>query len=147
MFSEKITFILSNPYVIAGFAIALAYWASSRLQPVIILLSQEKNLMDEPEERSSHAYRVPTYGGAAIFIVVSVLVMSLISLVGFAEGEISGILALMAGISILFFLGIKDDMIGLDPTKKFIGQLLATFIVVVLAEPLAVGSAGFAGGE
>ena len=134
MFSENFYSILSNPYLIAGIATVLAYWASSRLQPVIILLSQEKNLMDEPEERSSHTYRVPTYGGAAIFIVVSVLVMILISLFGFAEGQISDILALMAGISILFFLGIKDDMIGLDPTKKFIGQLLATFIVVVLAD-------------
>ena len=134
MFSENLFSMLSNPYLIAGFAIVLAYWASSRLQPVIIRLSQEKNLMDEPEERSSHTYRIPTYGGAAIFIVVSVLVMSLISLIGFAEGEISDILALMAGISILFFLGIKDDMIGLDPTKKFLGQLLATFIVVVLAD-------------
>ncbi len=134
MFSEDFISILTNPYLIAGFATVLAYWASSRLQPVIIRLSQEKNLMDEPEERSSHAHKVPTYGGAAIFIAVSVLVMSLISLVGFAESEISEILALMAGIFILFFLGIKDDMIGLDPTKKFLGQLLSAFIVVVLAD-------------
>lgn len=134
MLSENLISFLSNPYLIAGLATVLAFWASSRLQPVIILLSQEKNLMDEPEERSSHSRRVPTYGGAAIFIVVSVLVMSLESLVGFADGEINNVLALMAGISILFFLGIKDDMIGLDPTKKFIGELIAAFIVIVLAD-------------
>ncbi|MGB5508330.1 MAG: undecaprenyl/decaprenyl-phosphate alpha-N-acetylglucosaminyl 1-phosphate transferase, partial [Robiginitalea sp.] len=63
MFSEDFISILTNPYLIAGFATVLAYWASSRLQPVIIRLSQEKNLMDEPEERSSHAHKVPTYGG------------------------------------------------------------------------------------
>ncbi|MDM9631158.1 MraY family glycosyltransferase [Robiginitalea aurantiaca] len=134
MLTENLTSFLTNPYLIAGGAMLLAYWASSRLQPVIILLSQEKNLMDEPEARSSHSYRVPTYGGAGIFIVVSVLVMSLVCLVGIGDGTLSNILALMAAISILFFLGIKDDMIGLDPTKKFIGQLLAAFIVIVLAD-------------
>lgn len=132
MLSEKVIEYLSNPYLLGGLSAVLAYWASSRLQPVIILLSHQKNLMDEPEERSSHFYRVPTYGGAAIFIVFSVLVMSLSSFVGFPEGELNQVLSLMAAVSILFFLGIKDDMVGLAPSKKFIGQLLAACLVVFI---------------
>ena len=134
MFSETIFEYLSNPFLVAAFSAILAYWACSRIQPVIILLSREKNLMDEPEERSSHEFRVPTYGGAAIFFVFSVLVMSMACLLGFTEIELNQVLALMAAISVLFFLGIKDDMIGLDPTKKFVGQLIASIIVVVLAD-------------
>jgi UDP-N-acetylmuramyl pentapeptide phosphotransferase/UDP-N-acetylglucosamine-1-phosphate transferase len=60
--------------------------------------------------------------------------MSLISLTGTGENVLRNTLALMGSISILFFLGIKDDMVGLDPTKKFLGQLLAAFIVIVLAD-------------
>ena len=132
MLSDKVIEYLANPYVLAGISGVLAYWASSKLQPVIILLSKQKNLMDEPEDRSSHHYRVPTYGGAAIFIVFSILVMSLSGFVGFPENDLNKVLSLMAALSILFFLGIKDDMVGLAPSKKFIGQLLATSLVIFI---------------
>jgi UDP-N-acetylmuramyl pentapeptide phosphotransferase/UDP-N-acetylglucosamine-1-phosphate transferase len=36
----------------------------------------------------------------------------------------------IAGLTIVFFLGLKDDLIGLSPNKKFLGQLTAVFIVV-----------------
>ncbi|MEJ2163646.1 MAG: MraY family glycosyltransferase [Robiginitalea sp.] len=132
MFSETVIAYASNPYVLAGISILLAYWASVRLQPVIILLSREKNLMDEPEGRSSHHYRVPTYGGVAMFIVFSILVLSLTSFVGFPEEDLNQGMSLIAAISILFFLGIKDDMVGLAPSKKFLGQLLAACLVIFI---------------
>jgi UDP-N-acetylmuramyl pentapeptide phosphotransferase/UDP-N-acetylglucosamine-1-phosphate transferase len=132
MFSETVIEYASNPYILAGISILLAYWASAKLQPVIILLSQQKNLMDEPEARSSHVLRVPTYGGVAMFIVFSILVLSLTGFVGVPQESLNQGMSLIAAISILFFLGIKDDMVGLAPTKKFLGQLLAACLVIFI---------------
>jgi UDP-N-acetylmuramyl pentapeptide phosphotransferase/UDP-N-acetylglucosamine-1-phosphate transferase len=130
MFPEGFYSAATNPYVLTALAAVLAYWVSVHLYPVIIYLSQAKNLMEEPGERSAHQYRVPTYGGAGIFIAFSVLAMSLSCLGNCPQEALARILSLMAGISILFFLGIKDDMVGLDPAKKFAGQLVAAALAI-----------------
>jgi UDP-N-acetylmuramyl pentapeptide phosphotransferase/UDP-N-acetylglucosamine-1-phosphate transferase len=130
MFPEGLYSAATNPYVLTALAAVLAYWVSVHLYPVIIYLSQAKNLMEEPGERSAHQYRVPTYGGAGIFIAFSVLAMSLSCLGNCPQEALARILSLMAGISILFFLGIKDDMVGLDPAKKFAGQLVAAALAI-----------------
>ena len=134
MFLETLLEFKSNPFVLVGISTLLSYWASVRLQPVVILLSRQKNLMDEPGERSSHKQRVPTYGGVAMFIAFTILVLSLISFVGFPPEDLNIVLSLMAAISILFFLGIKDDLIGLMPSRKFIGQLLAASLVIFIGD-------------
>jgi UDP-N-acetylmuramyl pentapeptide phosphotransferase/UDP-N-acetylglucosamine-1-phosphate transferase len=130
MFPEGLYVAITHPYALATLTSVLAFWMSIQIYPVIISLSKDKNLMEEPGERSSHQYRVPTYGGAGIFIVFSVLAMSLSCLGNCPQAALARILSLMAGISILFFLGIKDDMVGLDPAKKFAGQLVAAGLAI-----------------
>ena len=134
MLSETVLAYASNPYVLAGLCLVIAYWASTRLQPVLILLSHKKNLMDEPEDRSSHTFSVPTYGGVPIFITFSIMVLGLATFLDVSHESLEQTCAVLAGITILFFLGVKDDMVGLDPAKKFIGQLLAATVVVFLAD-------------
>ena len=41
---------------------------------------------------------------------------------------------LLAGCIILFFVGLKDDLVGMSVAKKFVGQLLATGIVMIMAD-------------
>jgi UDP-N-acetylmuramyl pentapeptide phosphotransferase/UDP-N-acetylglucosamine-1-phosphate transferase len=131
MLPEAVTSLFANPYLLSVLAAVLAYWVSVRMYPAIIYLSREKNLMDEPGERSAHTTRVPTYGGVGIFIAYTILSMTFCTLMQCPPEVLSRLLALMAGVSILFFLGIKDDMIGLDPRKKFGGQVLATALVIL----------------
>ncbi len=97
--------------------------------PSIITVAELKNLYDEPNSRGSHKHRIPTLGGLAVFagIIISILFWS-------ASDEFQSLPYLMTAITILFFLGIKDDILVLSPVKKFIGQLIAASIVVLFAD-------------
>ena len=94
--------------------------------PVIINISGLRGLMDNPVKRSSHKTPTPTFGGVAIFAGI------LIGYMIWNFGD-EGILIhkVFAGTVILFFLGIKDDLYALSPTKKMIVQVMASAIVVV----------------
>lgn len=98
--------------------------------PVIINLSNLLNLNAKPGFRSSHANATPTLGGIAIYAS---------TIIGFflwphaEETNASNIVGLsIVGLTILFFLGLKDDILALDPTKKLVIQICASLTLVVL---------------
>ncbi|MDQ3051320.1 MAG: undecaprenyl/decaprenyl-phosphate alpha-N-acetylglucosaminyl 1-phosphate transferase [Bacteroidota bacterium] len=97
--------------------------------PSIIKVAIIKNLFDEPGERKAHKSSVPTLGGLAIFagVVFSYTFWSS----GFGEEATQYIIA---AIIVMFFIGIKDDIIELTAKKKFYGQLISAIIIVVFAE-------------
>ncbi len=94
--------------------------------PSIIQVARLKHLFDEPDDnRKLHKRVVPTLGGLAIFAG------SIISLMLFTDTyTFHGRQFVMAALLILFFLGIKDDIIILSPYSKFLGQFIAALIVV-----------------
>ncbi len=97
--------------------------------PVIIKISQLKNLMADPGERSSHIKKTPTLGGIAIFA------STLISYFIWENPDEGQLIHLsISAIVILFFLGVKDDILILSPKKKMFVQIAAAGLVVVLAD-------------
>lgn len=98
--------------------------------PSIISVSLRKRLFDVPSEpRKIHKRIVPNLGGIAIFLAI-VLTQML-----FVRNSASGISNfLLAAALIIFSIGLKDDLVGLDPFKKFIAQFAAAFIVTILAD-------------
>lgn len=94
--------------------------------PSIIKVAEQKHLYDEPDEiRKIHIRKIPTLGGIAIFAG------TVISATFFAHHSKNLDLgAFLSSITILFFTGIKDDIIPLTPYKKFLAQLIAVCIVV-----------------
>ncbi len=94
--------------------------------PVIINVARSKNLVDEPNHRTSHKGKVPTLGGIAIFFGFSITILTF-------NLESDTILSayLIAGAMIIFFLGLKDDMLELSPLKKIYGQMVASLIVII----------------
>ncbi len=97
--------------------------------PVIIRISREKHLYDEPNERRINKVVVPNLGGIAIFIGVSIA--TLLSLHKFEFIEFRYILASMI---ILFFIGIKDDILIISPRKKLIAQIICALILIIPGE-------------
>lgn len=92
--------------------------------PIIIQVSREKKLFDEPDERKVHKMVIPTLGGLGIF---AGFILAL--LLGSPAGN--PLLQYYVGAAIvIFFLGIKDDILVLSPAKKFIGQLIAAGIII-----------------
>jgi len=97
--------------------------------PVIIKISRLKNLMAEPGERSSHVKKTPTLGGVAIFAST---LFSYFLWSNPDEGEFVH-LSISATV-ILFFLGVKDDILVLSPKKKMYVQIAASALVVVFGD-------------
>lgn len=97
--------------------------------PSIIKVAIIKNLFDEPGERKAHKSSVPTLGGLAIFAGVVFSYTFWSSGIGDEATQY-----IIAAIIVMFFIGIKDDIIELTAKKKFYGQLISAVIIVVFAE-------------
>jgi len=98
--------------------------------PSFIRVAELKNLFDEPgEDRKLHKHRVPSMGGIMIF--AGTLFSFLIC---YPSGDIGYIKYLIPAMLVMFFIGIKDDIIGTAAVKKLIGHLLVAFIMVLMAE-------------
>ncbi len=97
--------------------------------PSIIRVSVIKNLFDEPTERKAHKSSIPTLGGLAIFagVVFSYTFWS----AGLNGGATQYI---VSAIIVMFFIGIKDDIVELTAHKKLYGQLFAAIIIVFFAD-------------
>ncbi len=103
---------------------ALAFLITFFSIPVIIEVAKDKKLFDEPDERKVHKAVIPTLGGLGIF--AGFIIATLMGApVGAAELQY-----FMAAVMVIFFLGIKDDILILSASKKFIGQLVAAGIVI-----------------
>ncbi|MHA6249526.1 MraY family glycosyltransferase [Pontibacter sp. CAU 1760] len=95
--------------------------------PSIIRVAHLKNILDAPNLRTVHEELTPRLGGLAMFAGF----MSSLSI--FADLN-NGVQQLLAGCIILFFIGLKDDLISISALKKFAVQLLATGIVMFMAD-------------
>lgn len=93
--------------------------------PVIIFMSEKKKLYDHPNERKVHSTPVPSLGGVGIFAGFIFTILSSISFKNVTELQY-----IIAAAIIIFFLGVKDDILGVSPTKKIIGQTAAAFLII-----------------
>lgn len=112
----------------------MAFVLAYRMNPVIIYTARIKNLMDEPGDRSAHSAKTPTLGGIGLFAAFALTLMLLGIVVGLERPELLKLLSILAATMILMFMGIKDDLIDLAPKKKFLGQLVASGIVIFLTD-------------
>ncbi len=110
----------------------VAFFLSIKLFPIIIQLSREKKLMADLCDRSSHSEATPNLGGVGIFVVFSLCLMFSGVVFEYSQVEMKQLLALLSGITILFFIGVKDDLIGVLPIKKLLGQIAVAFMVVLM---------------
>ena len=127
---ENITSLFFNPVtIVIGLSLA-AFYISRKVFPVIIHLAFKKNLMDKPVLRSSHVKMTPNLGGVGIFIPFLLCICVAGSILGLNELDANHLSAIIGAISILFFIGVKDDLIGISPFKKLFGQFIAASIIV-----------------
>lgn len=121
-------------------ALLLAGVVSFIAIPVIVKLARAKGLVDKPNHRTSHEGAVPLLGGVAVFGGI-ILGSSLF----IPPTDQNNFRYILAALVILFFVGQKDDIIGISWQKKFIAQIIAAFIVVFLGDFRFANFHGFAG--
>jgi len=95
--------------------------------PVVLEVAEKKKLFDMPNERKVHTRLVASLGGVGIF--GGFILASLLSIQGHLNSEFQ---YFFAAALVIFFLGLKDDLIILSASKKFIGQLIAASILIHL---------------
>ena len=95
--------------------------------PVILQIAEQKKLYDVPDERKVHTHPVASLGGVGIF--GGFLLASLLSIQGHLNPEFQ---YFFAAALVIFFLGLKDDLMVLSASKKFIGQVIAASILIHL---------------
>jgi len=95
--------------------------------PVILQIADQKKLYDVPDERKVHTHPVASLGGVGIF--GGFLLASLLSIQGHLNPEFQ---YFFAAALVIFFLGLKDDLIVLSASKKFVGQMVAASILIHL---------------
>ncbi len=104
---------------------ALAFIITFFSIPVIIQVAKVKKLFDEPDERKVHKTVIPTLGGLGIFggFIIACLICT--------PPTLAGQLQFFAAASVvIFFLGLKDDILVISATKKFIGQVVSAWIII-----------------
>ncbi|MEJ7588774.1 MAG: MraY family glycosyltransferase, partial [Ferruginibacter sp.] len=111
---------MDNILLSGAFAFLITFFAI----PIIIQVSREKKLFDEPDERKVHKMVIPTLGGLGIF---GGFILALLLGAPVESGELQ---YFVAAAIVIFFLGIKDDILVLSAAKKFIGQLVAAGIII-----------------
>jgi UDP-GlcNAc:undecaprenyl-phosphate GlcNAc-1-phosphate transferase len=99
-------------------------------------------LYDVPDERKIHKQPIPSLGGFGIFVGFAVALLLMLDFKAYAEMQYY-----FAAFLIIFFLGIKDDIVVLSAQKKFIGQLLVAAILMFKAKLLISNMYGFLGVE
>lgn len=97
--------------------------------PVILQIADQKKLYDIPDERKVHTHPVASLGGVGIF--GGFLLASLLSIQGHLNPEFQ---YFFAAALVIFFLGLKDDLIVLSASKKFVGQMVAASILIHLGD-------------
>jgi UDP-N-acetylmuramyl pentapeptide phosphotransferase/UDP-N-acetylglucosamine-1-phosphate transferase len=94
--------------------------------PRVILLSKKFRLSAMPKKRSSHKKSIPIFGGIAILLGV------FFSLIFFSSFNTEKFI--LASLVIVFFIGFFDDLVGLSPFKKIIGQIIAILIIIYFGD-------------
>ena len=106
--------------------------------PVIIRIAREKKLFDVPDKRKNHVLAVPTLGGLGIFATISAVSLTFINTCGMNGGGITNSLTslppIIAGFTIIFFIGMKDDLLNISALKKLIAEFIALFILIVVGD-------------
>lgn len=113
-------------FAIVGLAFLLAVSGI----PSIIHIALKYRLFDSAEShRKSHRAQISRLGGVAIFCSFTITILLFATTVNYQQANF-----LITSCIILFGLGLKDDLYGVNPGTKFFLQMIVAIILVVLGD-------------
>jgi UDP-GlcNAc:undecaprenyl-phosphate GlcNAc-1-phosphate transferase len=96
------------------------------LTPVAIKVAPKIGAMDIPkDERRVHSKPMPRFGGSAIYVGM------MVSMAIFAIHD-RGVIGAMVGCTMIYILGLIDDLKNLSPIAKMSGQILSAIVVYAM---------------
>lgn len=124
---------MANLYIIIS-AFVSAVILGRIIIPNILIISLRKRLFDVPDERKVHKRPIPRLGGVTFFPVIlfSLCVFTAVRLMtghGPADTSTTDLvcefLFLTGGLTLLYIVGIADDLVGVRYRKKFLVQIIS----------------------
>ena len=122
------------------FGLIIAVAAGRWIIPNILLISMRKRLFDIPDGRKVHKYPVPRLGGVSFFPVI-LFVMCITTVMRmqigifpnsfFTMNIVNEMLCLVAGLTMLYLIGIADDLVGVRYRQKFLVQIASAALFPV----------------
>lgn len=124
---------MENLYIIIA-AFITAVILGRIIIPNILVISMRKRLFDEPDARKIHKRPIPRLGGVTFFPVI-VFTLCTFTAIHLFKGHFAyniitlnmarEMLFLVSGLTLLYIVGIADDLIGVRYRKKFIVQIIS----------------------
>ncbi len=104
--------------------------------PTLIKVAREKGLIDLPENpRKIHKRAVPAIGGVVIFAALLINVFFWLALGPTPPTEMfQAGCALASCTVVIFMMGLKDDIIGMAPSKKLLVHLVVGIILISVGD-------------
>lgn len=110
-------------YTFTAFTLSILFF------PVLIKLLKQWRIFDSPGNHKIHIAYTPSMGG--ICIVISVFITLLIS---FPLAEWIALKYFFISLFVMCAIGLRDDILALDPSRKLIGQFLPILILVIFGD-------------
>ena len=109
------------PHLWLGVFIALV--AALLATPLAIAVARKLKVVDIPNERKVHSAAIPRMGGVAIYgaFVLGTLALGLYT---------RPVAALLLASSLVMLVGWVDDVRGISPKLKLLGQLIASLVLI-----------------
>jgi UDP-N-acetylmuramyl pentapeptide phosphotransferase/UDP-N-acetylglucosamine-1-phosphate transferase len=120
---------LTNNLTYLYLPLVLAYFISFQLFLILVKVSKGKNLAVPIIDRSTHTIWCSNLGGVIIYFMIT-FSRHLFAALMLDSVQINESLFLSLSILIVFFIGLKDDLIEINPYKKIAGQLLAFSLLI-----------------
>ena len=125
-------------FLLFGFFLSILF--GMVIIPRILVISHKKRLYDIPDIRKVHTTPVPRLGGLSFFPVI---LMSMFLVIGFrlytGSEDLSGLsfnvlyeyLFLFVVMTLLYLMGVCDDLVGVGYRYKFAVQIVAALLLIL----------------
>ena len=124
------------------FAILTSFTVGVLITPILISILKKAKIGDTPGGRKIHKKFTPSMGGIAIVISTYLA----LAIWGW-QFPLPDIRYLLGAIALMFFVGLRDDLVELSAKKKILLQLVAVVLVVVVGDIRIKEFHGFMGIE
>jgi UDP-N-acetylmuramyl pentapeptide phosphotransferase/UDP-N-acetylglucosamine-1-phosphate transferase len=122
------------------FAALTSFAVTFLVTPIVISVLRKANIGDAPGGRKIHKKFTPSMGGIGFIFATFVA----LGIWGW-QFPLPDIRYLIGAIALMFFVGLRDDMVELQAKHKLMGQFLAVLLVVVVGDIRIKDFHGFIG--
>lgn len=129
---------MSYIILLSGFLIAfIAGWI---IIPNVLFISHKKKLFDIPDARKVHTRPIPRLGGITFFPVILISLGLVTGICHFYAHQLEyptsydmlfRMIFLIVGLTLLYLIGIADDLIGVGYRYKFVIQIFSATLFVL----------------